>query len=472
LNLSLGRDRAGAAKRLLSVVPLILASLSTAAPASAASPSVFVRVHQASGLVSPYFQLDARPDKTVTAGSLQVVNPSSKKVTVQLAAVNALTTNTLGSAYALQGVAPRGTTTWLRLGRRSITIAPRSSQSVKVSLEVPASATPGDYLTGVSVQALGQVQTASASHGVAIGEIDRYAIGVEATLPGPRHPAIHFTGASVTREPAGLAFLLAAGNSGNVILKNVHGWVRVTTGNRQVAKATITPGTFVSGTSISYPVLSRTEQPTPGSSYRIQAALYYQGGVARLDKVVTFSHAAAVKQQSYGGRKLPQSGPPWLWIAIAAALIGAVAGIRLAILRRRRPISRAAGMAMLTRALSPDGERPVSIALVACDARVSPRVAAAIRSRLRKADRICDLGAHGLMVICPATTRRTATALEHDFYEHLARDPRLADEPIEITRATAVKPTTAEKLLQRAIATRWRNQEQLASGGAVAIKAE
>ncbi len=467
MNLSLGRSRAGAGKRLLAIAALMLASLYAAAPASAASPSVFVRVHQASGLVSPYFQLEATPGKRVSAGSLQVVNPSSKTVTVQLAPVNALTTNTLGSAYALQGVAPHGPTTWLHLSRASITIAPRSSKSVAVSLEVPASATAGDYLAGVSVQALGQVQTASASHGVAIGEIDRYAIGVEVTLPGPRRPAIHFTGASVTREPAGLAFLLAAGNAGNVILKNVHGWVKVTRGNRPVATATIAPGTFVSGTTISYPVLSRTEQPTPGSSYRVQAVLYYQGGVARLDEVVTFSHAAALKQQNYGGRKLPQSSPPWLWIAIAAALIGVIAGLRVLILRRRRPMSRAAGVAMLTHALGPDGERPVSIALVTCDARVSPRVAATIGPRLRKTDRICELGAPGLMVICPATTRRTATALEHDFYEHLARDPQLADAPIEITRATAIKPTTAERLVQRAIATRWRNQQQLASGGVV-----
>jgi hypothetical protein len=466
MNLLFGRKRAG-----LAALPLLLlAFLYAAAPASAASPSVFVKVHQASGLVSPYFLLDATPGKSVTAGSLQVVNPSSKTVTVQLAPVNALTTNTLGSAYALQGIAPQGPTTWLRLSRQAVTIAPRSSQSVTVSLQVPASSRPGDYLSGVSVQALGQVQTAGANHGVTIGETDRYAIGVEATLPGARYPAIHFTGASVTREPAGLAFLVAAGNTGNVILKNVHGWVRVTSGSRQVATATVAPGTFVSGTSISYPVLSRTEQPTPGSSYRIQATLYYQGGVARLDKLVTFSHAAAVKQQNFGGRKLPQSNPPWLWIALSAVLIGLVAGIRRLIVRSRQPMSRAAGLAMLERALGP--ERPVSILLVTCDARVSSRVAGAIRPRLRKTDRICHLGSQRLMVICPATTRRTATALEHDFYEHLARDPQLADAPIEITRATALKPTTAKRLLQRAIATRWRNQQQLASAGAVATKAE
>jgi hypothetical protein len=240
--------------------------------------------------------------------------------------------------------------------------------------------------------------------------------------------------------------------------------VKVTSGSRQVVSATIAPGTFVSDTSISYPLLSRTEQPTPGSAYRVQAALYYQGGVARLDQTVVFSHAAAVKQQSYGGRKLPQSNPPWLWILLAAGLIALAAGARVLLVRRRRPLSRAAGMAMLERLLRPDGDRPVSIALVSCSRRVAPKVAATIRPRLRKSDRICDVGSIGLLVICPGTTRRTATALEHDFYEHLARDPQLADLPIVITRATAVKPTTARKLVQRVIATRWRDQQQPEAG--------
>lgn len=440
---------------------LLIASLCLAAPAWASSPAVFVQVHQASGLVSPYFQLKATPGRTVTAGSLQINNPDSHPVTVQLAPVNALTTNTLGSAYALQGTEISGPTTWLRLSRQSMTIAPRSSQSVTVSLDVPASAASGDYLAGVSVQALGQVQTANVSRGVAIGEIDRYGIGVETTLPGPRYPAIHFTGASVTREPAGLAFIAAASNTGNVILKNVHGWVKVTSGNRQVSAATITPGTFVSATSISYPVLSRTEQPTPGSTYRVQAALFYQGGVARLDQTVTFSHAAAVRQQNYGGRKLPQSSPPWIWILIALGLLALVAGVRALLLLRRRPLSRSAGMARLDRALSPTGDLPVSVALVSCSRPDVPLVAAAIRPRLRKSDRLCKLNSGELLVICPATTRRTATALEHDLYEHLARDPGLADKPIVITRATAMKPTTPRKLVQRVIATRWRNQRQL-----------
>jgi hypothetical protein len=455
-------------RRSLLAGPLLLASLYLAAPAAAMNPAVIVKVHQTSGLVSPYFQLAAAPGRNVTAGSLDVDNPSAHPVTVQLAPVDAMTTNTLGSAYAMPGSGAHGSTTWLRLSRPEVTIAPRSAQSVRVSVDVPATATPGDYLSGVSVEALGQVQSTNVSSGVSIGEIDRYAIGVEVSLPGARYPAIHFTGASVTRQPAGLAFLVAASNTGNVILKNVHGWVKVTSGHRQVVAATIAPGTFVSATGITYPLLSRTEQPRPGSRYRVRATLYYQGGVARLDQTVVFSHAAAVRQQNYGGRKLPKSGLPWLWILVALALIAVIAALRslmrsfdINLVRTRpgRPMTRKAGLKLLESSLGRDRERPVSIALVTARRRAIPAIADAIQSCLRPGDRICDLGPEGLLLICPRTSRRELAVLERDLRETVARDPDLARVRVEIARATAVKPTTARKLLARAEATHRRQQE-------------
>jgi hypothetical protein len=428
----------------------LLAVCGLAAPAaSAQSPTVIVKVHQRSGLVSPYFQLGASPGHTVNAGSLEIVNPARRSVTVRIDPVDAITTDTLGSAYAQANSALSGTATWLRVGRRVVVVAPHASRSVQVSVAVPVAATPGDYLGGIAVEALGQSRSERVGRGVTIGETDRYAIGVEVKLPGARHPAVHFTGASVGREPAGLAFHVDAGNTGNVILKNVHGWVRVTQGARRVATARIAPGTFVSATNISYPVPALREQPTPGTSYRVRAVLYYSGGVARLDTRVVFSHAAAVKQQNYGGRKLPKHASLWRWLLLAILLLVLVASVRTVQQRRRRPLDRSEGMQLLDGLLGPDGDRPVSIALLRGNRRHNAAIAKAIRPRLRRGDRLCDLGRDGVLVICPATERPTANALARELERVLVRHSVLAKVPIEISLATANKATTAEKLVKR-----------------------
>ncbi len=42
---------------------------------------MIVKVHQASGLISPYFQLAATPGRSVRAGALELVNPRSSRIT-------------------------------------------------------------------------------------------------------------------------------------------------------------------------------------------------------------------------------------------------------------------------------------------------------------------------------------------------------------------------------------------------------
>ncbi|MGZ4325358.1 MAG: hypothetical protein ACXVHJ_25410 [Solirubrobacteraceae bacterium] len=457
----------GVVRRVLRRVPLILALLFVAAPAAAATasttgPTLIVKVHQASGLISPYFQLSGSPGKIVRAGNLELVNPTSSRVSVRLDPVDAITTSTLGSAYSLANAGTHGPTTWLRVSQRNVVLAPHRSERVSVSLAVPISAVPGDYLTGVSVEALGQSQTTNVTRGLAIGEIDRYAIGVELQLPGARHPALTLTGATITREPRGLAFLVGASNPGNVILKNVHGWVRVTDGHRVVRVATIQPGTFVSGTRISYPLLAPREQPAPGASYRVRAALHFAGGTARLDTTVNFSHAAAVTQQNYGGRKLPQSTPPWGSIALALAGLLVLAGVLLLLRRRRRPLSRAAGIKLLERLLSSTDDLPVSIVVITAERSAISRIATALRPRLRRTDRVCELGGEELLLICPVTSRAAATAFRNDIYQHFARCRELADLPIDIALATAGKPSTATKLLERVKESRRRQEQALA----------
>jgi hypothetical protein len=207
---------------------------------------------------------------------------------------------------------------------------------VPVSVVLPADARPGDYLSGVSVEARDQLSGEVKRGGVSIASVTRYVVGAEVSLPGPRHALIQFTGARIRREPAGLTFALMARNAGNVILQGVHGEVRITRAGHAVVSQVIEPGTFLAHTSITYPVNAFRQTPREGTRYGISAWMHYPGGVARLNTTAVFGHHAAVAQQQYGGPRVSSGGTSWWKIGavVAAALYGL--GTTSLLLRRRK----------------------------------------------------------------------------------------------------------------------------------------
>jgi hypothetical protein len=309
------------------------------APAVAA-PSLAVIPRPTSQLGLSYFRLHAEPGANVQAGAVELQNPTARRLRVVLSAVDGETLSTLGSGYAPPGSLRHGSTLWLALGPREVTLPPGARVKVPVSVTIPAAAGPGDYLSGISIEALDQRSQGLAKKGVSIASVERYAIGVEVLIPGARHPQIQFTGASLQRQPAGLTFLLRARNSGNVILQGVHGYVHITRDGHTVVSEVIEPGTFVSGTSITYPAAAMNETATEGTRYQIHARLRYHGGVAGLDTAVTFGHRQALVQGRYThATPTSHGGTAWWKIAgIAAVLLYALLATVLLLRRRQEPL--------------------------------------------------------------------------------------------------------------------------------------
>ena len=340
---------------------LVLAALATAllvAPAARASapPSGLIVVPHPT--VQPglsYFKVTARPGYSRLLGTVELRNPTAGTIRVALAGVDGVTLGTLGSSYAPPGSSPHASTLWLVLGRRAVTLPPRSSATVPVRVRVPATGRPGDYLSGVSIEELDQRRASVPRRGTSIASVARYAIGVEVTLPGRSVPRLQFTGAQIERQPAGLVFLLDARNPGNVILQGVHGGVRIALGGHVVLNRAIEPGTFVTGSSIAYPVTAFAQVPEEGARYEITAWMRYPGGIARLHTSVTFGHRQAAIQQRYGGRPAANAGGGVAWWKIAGALAVLLYALTTtALLVRRRAKDRPAGAA--ARATAADAE--------------------------------------------------------------------------------------------------------------------
>jgi hypothetical protein len=210
---------------------------------------------------------------------------------------------------------------------------------------VPKHTAAGEYLSGISVEVAHQHATRKVGSNVAISSVIRYAIGLEVRVPGPLRPRIVLTGARLERRPAGLTFLLDASNPGNKILKRVTGTIVVTRPGGIAAHAVIGPGTFVSGTSIEYPVPAIGEVPVQGTVYSLHARMRYGRQVVRLDRQLVFGARLATVQHQFGGPP-PQSASTGGGVPVAV-VIGIVAGMLLAfglvlvVLWRRQRVRRA-----------------------------------------------------------------------------------------------------------------------------------
>jgi hypothetical protein len=424
------RGRRACALLALAVTAALLCSANPALSAAQSGLVVVPRSSSQDGL--SYFKLQVGPGLAARAGEIELRNMGPTRLRAALAPVNGETLSTLGSGYSSLHSQTQRSTRWLRIGSSLAVLAPGASTTVPVSVLAPADARPGDYLSGVSVEALDQGTAAGRPRaGISIASVDRYVIGVEVQIDGPRHPLIRFTGAAVQRQPASLTFLLLASNPGNVILQNTRGRAWITQGQRTVASVALGPGTFVTGTSIAYPIPTPGEHPRQGAVYRVRAYLRYAGGTAWLDTPVRFGRAAALAQQAYGGPRASPSvrGPAsglsaWLAALLGAAgCLGALFFVLLLLLRRRRA---GAGSPLRVlegalRASRRSGE-PLSVITVAIlDGPVAAhRLAPVVRARLRRSDRMCRLDGWRLLVVAPDTAPDTAQALADDLRRHLA----------------------------------------------------
>jgi hypothetical protein len=432
------------------LLPAIAAGALVYAPGASAAPAppMTVVVNSSGGTGANYFQVHAHPGATTKAGSLQIRNQSTHPITVNLDPVDGQTASTLGSAYGLRGTKPTGAAKWVVLGERKLTLNPRATANVPVSVQIPAGAKGGDFLAGIGVQAA-QGSSQQTKGSLAVASVQRYAVGVETFLPGPRHPLVKLTGVKLTREPAGVTFSLLAANKGNVILKNVKGTATVSDGSGTVVKRTLGPGTFVSGTSIAYPMLVPSLTPNEGDSFRVQAEMKYPGGTAKIDKTVQFGKVAAKRQQDYGGPKATSSGGKSHLLPILLLLLIVGGALAAYLIRRRRgPGGRAAAPALdraITQARA-NGE-PLSVVLIGANGDSAQKLSAGVRSCLRPKDGLYRTDGSGLLVIAPDTTPEAGEVLAAEIKRQLSRAGNGSPAVIPVTSAAQ---SSAEELLEAA----------------------
>ncbi|MDQ3707391.1 MAG: DUF916 domain-containing protein [Chloroflexota bacterium] len=224
-----------------------------------------------------YFIYKVQSSASVT-GSVLLKNPGTEAITVELAAVDAITAQTGGSAFETGDVKTRATGAWLKFAASSVTLAVGTQQVVDFSVNVPASTRPGQYLAGISAYAPNIPATAVVNQGGSKMDANvtvqtRYVIAVQVDVEGAWTPSMKIDSVALVQQPSGPFIGVRMKNDGDTLFKSSGTFVLADAGGKRILEQPIHLGTFVPGTEILYPVKWSGELAQ--GTYKVEVAVDY-----------------------------------------------------------------------------------------------------------------------------------------------------------------------------------------------------
>ena len=245
-----------AAVLLLSVVAIVL-SCGGVAPAFAAESEMQFRVNPGAwSQTDPsgaFFSVSAGPGATV-AQALELHNDSDRPLTLQVQAVDAATAVYGGASYGTAESETSGAGAWIALDAGQVLLAPGESRVLPFRISLPDAARTGVHLAGLSVGLWEDSENApDAVAGRAGASVDvrtRRVVAVQVNVPGPSDAELLITSVRPIARPDGLYLAIGIANTGHGLTK-AKGTVVLPSGD---FSREFPIGTFVPGTTITYPV--------------------------------------------------------------------------------------------------------------------------------------------------------------------------------------------------------------------------
>jgi hypothetical protein len=244
-----------------------------------------------------YFQPTV-PAGGTAAGSVTVANPSSQSATFDVYPVDGLTSDATGVVYSELGAALEATGTWIHLSTTAVTLPPGGSEKVNFTVDVPATAFPGDHVGGIAAENPSpSSEGASGGHGtgVALKVNTRVVVAVVVTVPGPAGVDIRLgTPAIEAQNGQRQVVALPMHDVGGLLSKPfLTAGVSPCSGGAALATLSRQLDTFVPHTSIVYewPLAPRV---LPAGCYRVSASLSDHGRpLSNVSSPVQVSQAVA-----------------------------------------------------------------------------------------------------------------------------------------------------------------------------------
>lgn len=203
-----------------------------------------------------YFLLDA-PRRGPVRAAVRVRNVGDGAGRVRVYVVDADTADESGIVY-LNRLAPRREIgRWTRVDRSDLRLPPGASRVVRLAVELPTGARPGDHVGGVVAENPRTRSTARGKKGDARFDVQvrqRRAVAIHVRVPGPRAARLELRDVVAGAEEDVQEVRVAMANLGNTLVRP-RGSVRVTDADgRRVLDRDVDLEPILPGDAIRYPV--------------------------------------------------------------------------------------------------------------------------------------------------------------------------------------------------------------------------
>jgi hypothetical protein len=157
-----------------------------------------------------------------------VMNHGDQPITLKLYAADGLTAQNGGTSFMAEGVlSPGGShaiSSWVVLPTNEVSLGPGEELTLAFTVAVPADTAPGQYVTGLVVEAKPDQASASSSGEdaqFAVQVIRRVGVAVVIDVPGPRLPGLEILDVGLEQQSEESAvFSLLLHNTGNILLQS------------------------------------------------------------------------------------------------------------------------------------------------------------------------------------------------------------------------------------------------------------
>ena len=200
---------AGSLAATLAVVLYVAAGVGPARAAGVDAPKLGIRLLDTS---AAYISLTLRPGETKQV-HVELGNYGTNSVTARSYVADVYSMINGGMGVRLSGEPTSGTTAWLTYPAKTLHLGPRQARPETVTVSVPSSAAPGDYISALVIE--GDAGT-SQSGDTAFKQVDRQAVAVAIRVPGAVAPRLSLPLAALRTTPGGVTYLdLGVDNTGN-----------------------------------------------------------------------------------------------------------------------------------------------------------------------------------------------------------------------------------------------------------------